>query len=614
MSVADKKKHQDDHEVVIKINLALISGKAAFIVSAVIALIAIFIYYPSTVGDYDLWWHFALGKYYVDNLTMSVDHSIFSWTKADPNWIYNTWLGSLLMYLAYKFAGGLGLWLLQWILLSALLLAAYLFIRRLNLRFDINYLMLFFLVLVGLNLTAIFVKPENFTNLMFGLTVLIYLYAKAKGDHRLYYLFPPLMTLWCNLHGGFLAGLLFLTITYFAELAAYIIMPKKATISTKMLKVFTIILPLSYLATLVNPYGVNYHLSIYNSLTNELYTKYSSKVFAYLSMWQFVIPKGTGFPIRFLSTSWAMILLLSVQVLLFIHLYIKKRSLDMALIALVIFFFFFGMSSGRYTLFFLILSLFTVPYLTSKTDVSRFKASYLLSALIITAFSALILWFSIFYIPDKKFFGSVYDEKRYLPYGSSEFLLKNKIEGPIFNDYLIGGYLMWSLYPQYKVFIDPRYGPFWQEVGPDYFNLIENFTSETFTEFYKKYPFKVMVLHMREAAMAFALLQGGDWKLVYLDICSVVLIHKSLVPTLSPETLATDVSPRRFRDVDSPDALTILFNFYINAGPQFGYEILKIYEANVSILYKGRDAQIAQMKEMIRDKEAKTGIKVLPAF
>ena len=28
------------------------------------------------------------------------------------------------------------------------------------------------------------------------------------------------------------------------------------------------------------------------------------------------------------------------------------------------------------------------------------------------------------------------------------------------NTYLEGGYLLWALYPDYKVFIDPRYGPY----------------------------------------------------------------------------------------------------------------------------------------------------------
>jgi len=43
----------------------------------------------------------------------------------------------------------------------------------------------------------------------------------------------------------------------------------------------------------------------------------------------------------------------------------------------------------------------------------------------------------------------------------------------LFNDYLIGGYLVWKLYPDYKVFIDPRLGPYNKEVAPDYWKFVE---------------------------------------------------------------------------------------------------------------------------------------------
>ncbi len=46
-------------------------------------------------------------------------------------------------------------------------------------------------------------------------------------------------------------------------------------------------------------------------------------------------------------------------------------------------------------------------------------------------------------------------EKRY-PSNAVEFIQKNRIPGNMFNLYNSGGYLIWSLYPDYKVFIDGR--------------------------------------------------------------------------------------------------------------------------------------------------------------
>jgi len=47
-------------------------------------------------------------------------------------------------------------------------------------------------------------------------------------------------------------------------------------------------------------------------------------------------------------------------------------------------------------------------------------------------------------------------ETELFPVYSPEFLLENKIPGPMFNFYGWGGYLIWKLYPNYPVFIDGR--------------------------------------------------------------------------------------------------------------------------------------------------------------
>jgi len=46
----------------------------------IIALLPVLVLlrYPVDRVDYDLWWHMALGKYYITNHTLMMDHSIFS--------------------------------------------------------------------------------------------------------------------------------------------------------------------------------------------------------------------------------------------------------------------------------------------------------------------------------------------------------------------------------------------------------------------------------------------------------------------------------------------------------------------------------------------------------
>src|SRR5208337_2526790 len=109
-----------------------------------------------------------LGKHYVQNHTMTVDHSIFSWTPADKDWIYNTWLGSTLLYLAYSAMGGFGLWVVQFSVLLSVFLLFVAFIKLIGDTVDINYFLGFLLVGLALNLTAIYVKPELFSTLLFA--------------------------------------------------------------------------------------------------------------------------------------------------------------------------------------------------------------------------------------------------------------------------------------------------------------------------------------------------------------------------------------------------------------------------------------------------------------
>ena len=159
------------------------------------------------------------------------------------------------------------------------------------------------------------------------------------------------------------------------------------------------------------------------------------------------------------------------------------------------------------------------------------------------------------------------------------------------------------MYPDYKVFIDPRYGPYWKEVGPDYFELTRNMNAENLKKFASKYPFKIALLHMRERNLIFLFLSLPEWRLLYFDKTAVVIIHKSVIPSLSQETLSTDMGTQRFRDVTNPMILDNLFNFYINAGPAYAREILDIFKNNVSLFFRFKALKIQEMENIIRLKE-----------
>lgn len=204
-------------------------------------------------------------------------------------------------------------------------------------------------------------------------------------------------------------------------------------------------------------------------------------------------------------------------------------------------------------------------------------------------------------LEDRSWFGS--NLIKYAPVKEVEFIKKHKLPGPIFNDYVIGGYLIWALYPDYKVFIDPRYGPYWKETGPDYFEFMNNLSPENLKKFTSKYPFKIALLNMREKYLIFFLLSTPDWRLLYFDKAAVVMIHKSVIPLLSTEALSTDMGTRRFRDLTNPLILENLFNFYLQVGPVYAGEIMEIFKQNVSVFFRYKEMKLQEFQNLINQRE-----------
>lgn len=577
-----------------------ISGARAITVTALIVMIITVLgYFPTRSDDYDIWWHLALGKHYVQHHTMWVDHSIFSWTPADPGWIYNTWLGSTLLYLFYQAGSGFGLWLIQWLLLGGVFFLLYRYTRVIKDSFDINYILAFLMLAVALNLTAIYIKPELFTTFLFTLSVFLYFYCKTTGKN-LFYLYPFLFVLWCNIHGGFFAGLLFLSIILAGE-AVNSFLLKKNSLPRKSFITLAAAVPLSYLAVLINPYGIEYHISVLKGMFNPAYMGFAKRVFAYISMWKYLLPTP-DYAFRFLNTAWVLLIFAVLFTVLLILSVARKRSLDAALVALNIVFFFFSMDSARYTIFFPIVTLFSIFYLLKDADLYTVKKKLTpLSIALFAVFVVYVNYLTIAYLDDWRWFGKGLQGG--VPVETTQYLKKHKIQGPLFNDYLVGGYMLWSTYPEYKVFIDPRYGPFWKQVGPDYFAFTSNITPETIKAFNGKYPFKAALIHMNYSNMIFALAATGDWRLLYFDKVAVLMVHKSLIPTLSAGALAADLTPQRFKDVNNPTTLKALFNFYNAVGPQFGRQIYEIFKKNVYDFYKFKEQSLQVMEQNIRLKE-----------
>ncbi|MBN1365850.1 MAG: hypothetical protein JW976_13660 [Syntrophaceae bacterium] len=574
----------------------------------VLLLILIFLRYTVNFMDYDIWWQMAHGRYYITHHTLKMDLSMFSWTPTNPSWIYNTCLGSIVVYLFYSFMGGFGLWLFQWLIFGGVFLSFYLFLRLINQRLDVNNITIIAAIGIACSLACRYYKPELFSLLLFSWIVFIFFYVKITRKKFLFYLYPLIFIFWVNLHGGFIVGLVFLAMAFVGELLNRIFFYRES-FTTEELVHLGIAFILSGVAALLNPYGMDYLMYIYKGIIpgNIPMVELSPKVdiSAYLSLWPYL--KVTD--ISFFGggiTAWIMTLMIISVLILSIYEFIKRKSCDVALVIISVALYWKGMETNRAAYFFLVFFFFGFFFLLiNRLKLDKiFSKATIFSLLLFLFFFISIFYIHVIYYANNKWFGIGVDSLA--PVEEVKFLKKYKLDGPIFNDYLIGGYLVWDLYPDYKVFIDPRGGLYTDQIFRDYMEFTtKHVNADDIRRFREKYPFKIVILLYRQIALIIDFLQAGEneWRLLYFDKNAVILVHKSLLPVIESKIRNIDLSPSRFKEFKNPQTLLNVFDFYVRMDPKAGRYIYNVFEKNVSDFNKQKAEAMNRMDIEIRLRE-----------
>ena len=110
-----------------------------------------------------------------------------------------------------------------------------------------------------------------------------------------------------------------------------------------------------------------------------------------------------------------------------------------------------------------------------------------------------------------------------MPVKAVEFVKSHGISGRMFNDYAQGGYLIYHLYPQQQVFIDGRADIYGDEFLQEFINIRQG--APGWDKAFDKYAIDYLIAQ-RDAPIRGLLLARGDFKLVYDDATSSVLVRK----------------------------------------------------------------------------------------
>lgn len=477
-------------------------------VMAIFLLFALFLAHKQDISIADVGRHIRNGEFFFKDSRVLFTN-FYSSTESGFPALNHHWGTGVLFYLIWRVVGFEGL--------HVFYAALYL------LSFGV-----FFLIakkqsgLVAAGLSAILVipilaqrteiRPEGFTYLFAGLFLwLLVDWRERKGKiTHLLILLPVMEVLWVNLHiyfimGPFIVGVFWLDSIYYSR--------------ENVRKLF-LLLVLTSFATLVNPFGIQGAIAPFTIFQN-----YGITVAENDPVW--VVDRYYGV---FAYDTLNLKIVSALLALSFILATIKRpREIQLPYVLFAVVFSVMAWFAIRNMVLF---GLFSVPIMATNISVTFARARdgwvriflpavFLLLVVAIVFFSNGMLS-DIFRLSPEKGFGLATGNS-----SAAEFIKKNRLRGPIFNDYDAGGYLIYYLFPGERVFVDNR-----PEAYPAAF-LKQVYTPMLFSEnvwhdFDTRFGFQTIVIHksMDTSFFANARLNDPQWRCVFDDPFFVIFTKR----------------------------------------------------------------------------------------
>jgi len=490
------------------------------ILIAAVAVVFI-VRYTTPIKDGDIWFHLLYGQYFVENHTMIPDHTIYSWTPSSNDTIYCTWLGSSLIYLLHKFTGLTGLFIFRYLCMSVIVIGCIFFARKHKLLANpLTWLICLNAVIMSNN--AAFLKPEILSFVLMTISAWNWYHIRSSGESawRNVYLFPLIMLIWVNTHGGFVFGATFFFLLGLGELlntwlAPYNVLPHKVR------KHLLIAFPLSALAVVCTPYGIAYPLQLAVELfPNAANMKLINTVSAYTPT--FLIRDYT---LRF-------VLAANLSIFIFIVLaFCRFRRLEWSTLLANLFFAWLYTRFLRTTYFWAPIVLFSFLYLISNqrrpAPAGRLKKTLfcLLLPLAVTTTGVYVAWDIVSHYGRYSTNRGLHLSLGYSsPFTEADYIKKNYPHVKIGNTYDQGAYLLYKLWPENKVFIDARQFPY-KDWYMEYFAFSRG---KNLDQMLKKYPADLWCIGHTFERLQFALLWKKEWKLAFYGDNAAVIVRSDI--------------------------------------------------------------------------------------
>ncbi|HEX3322838.1 MAG TPA: hypothetical protein VHR84_19175 [Terriglobales bacterium] len=479
-----------------------------------------------TVTDYDLFWQMASGRWTVQHHQIfSTD--VFSYTAQGKPWIYPVLSG--VIFYAIFLAGGYSL--LSWLGAITCLTTVAVLLRRASFAAIV-------LAAVALPRLAARTGPraEMFTVLLFTVYLSI-LWKYFTGDKARLWLLPLLMVLWVNLHLGFVAG--------FGLIAGYLCCEALELLFAGERRELAIVrigrawpyLLLTIPASLLNPWGWNIYRALFRQ--NQAMAQHAQ----WINEWA-AVPLGWKSWSTFASlreTKGIFYVLLALAIICVVTAVIRRQPGAALLLA--------GSAYAAAThvrlqaLFACVLVavggwILSDAWQGYAERVGDLRTRRILAGGATALLVLLMLLRSADLVTNRHYFGGTETANFgaglswWFPERAFSYIEQHQLPGQIFNNYNLGGFLLWRLGTKYPDYLDGRAIPF----GPAIFEkqdrlMSVNPDSPEWQHEIERYGIDTVVLSLARYDGAPGSLpsfcHSATWALVYLDEISAVFVRRT---------------------------------------------------------------------------------------
>src|SRR4030042_3062602 len=411
-----------------------------FILTAVICIVSV-LYLLNSVKDPDFFWHLKTGEWIWQHKSLPTEDP-FAYTSPQTHTtrehfiLTSYWVSQILYHLFHLLFGMPGIVFLRFIVVGIL----FFFMLKRRHGDNILYLSLLLVFIIQLLDSYPIERPHVFSFLCFA--ILLYFLEGIKEDapftkrKGIYLFLPILMVIWANMHGGYILGQVIIILYIMIEGLKFV-HPSLRPLGKSVYKNILIIGGLGIIFSLVNP-------NTYEALTIMIKMPASltiNNLEFQSSLWRF----------RELN-EYRIILYWFVLLLTVTGVVINLKKIDITEIALLAGTGYFSFTTVRYIPFFIIAALPVIARYFSNEKILKLGRIFIfVAALYAAVFFAWKERLNIENISSNRWINT-YE----FPVTATDFIVENNIKGNIYNNFEWGGYLIWRLGPERKVFIDGR--------------------------------------------------------------------------------------------------------------------------------------------------------------